>query len=436
MSSIWANETALPAFEPLNGDCSTDVLVIGGGMAGLLCGMMLQRSGVDCIVVEANRICGGVTKDTTAKITAQHSLIYHTIVQDQGWKHAEQYLRANQKALDEFHRLCQKIDCAFEQKDSYVYALNSKEELQKEQGVLERLGCPVEWRAQIDLPFETAGALCMPRQAQFHPLAFIKGLLPELHIYENTRIQRLEGCTAVSNQGTIQAKRVVFCTHFPFINRHGSYFMKMYQHRSYVLALTGAKLPQGMYVDKQTDGLSFRTAGQLLLIGGGDHRTGSQGGGWQELRQVAHRYYPGSQEVAHWAAQDCMTLDGVPYIGHYSKSTPDWYVATGFNKWGMTTSMAAAMLIRDMITGKDAAWGQVFDPSRPMKGLPLTTNLLTATGHLLTPSLRRCPHMGCVLKWNRAEHSWDCPCHGSRFEPNGALMDNPANRDWNGAPEE
>ena len=462
MSSIWANETKLPAFAPLKGDHSTQVLVIGGGIAGLLCGLMLQRSGVDCTIAEANQICGGVTKDTTAKLTAQHSLIYHTIVRDQGWKQAEQYLRANQRALDEFQRLCQGIDCGFERKDSYVYTLNNKEALQTEQGVLERL------EEQIDLPFDTAGALCMPDQAQFHPLVFLKGILPELHIYENTRIQRLEGCTAVASQGRIRAKQVVFCTHFPFVNRHGSYFMKMYQHRSYVLALTGAKLPQGMYVDEQPDGLSFRTAGELLLIGGGDHRTGGQGGGWQELRRVARRYYPGSQEAAHWAAQDCMTLDGVPYIGRYSKGTPNWYVATGFQKWGMTSSMAAAMLISARITGREDPDGAVFSPRRfklPAAGANLledgkqtvkglSRQLFTSgraelealpsghggvveldgekvgayrdeTGELFLVSTR-CPHLGCQLEWNPDEKSWECPCHGSRFDHRGRLLEGPA----------
>ncbi|MBQ7792243.1 MAG: FAD-dependent oxidoreductase, partial [Clostridia bacterium] len=217
--------------------------------------------------------------------------------------------------------------------------------------------------------------------------------------------------------------------HFPFINKHGGYFLKMYQHRSYVLALKNEKILKDMYVDEKQEGLSFRSYGDLLLLGGGSHRTGGKGGNWEELQRFAKKYYPNAREVGRWATQDCMTLDGIPYIGKYSKTTSDLYVATGFNKWGMTSSMASAMILADMVCGRKREYEEVFAPSRTMVHPQLAINLLESAKVLITPTTPRCPHMGCALKYNKQEHSWDCPCHGSRFEENGKLITNPATGD-------
>jgi len=436
VKSIWREGRELPRFPTLEGNHAADVLVIGGGMAGLLCALLLRRAGVDCLLVEGRRVCGGVTGNTTAKLTIQHGLIYHKIWSSQGERRAADYLRANRKAMEMFETLCQGLDCSFERQDSIVYTRREPEVLRREQAALRQLGVETRWVDVPEIPVRTAGGLCVPDQAMFDPLAFVEGIMPGLDVREGTVVRRVKGCVAETDFGTVRANKIVFCTHFPFVNRKGNYFMKMYQHRSYVLALEGAKLPGGMYVDEDRAGLSFRRAGDLLLLGGGGHRTGTPGGGWEHLRRLAAQWYPDSREVARWAAQDCVTLDGAPYIGRYSPSQPDWYVATGFDKWGMTSSMAAAMAVRDWILGREVSWSGVFDPARPMKLGALAGNLLTSAGHLLTPRLRRCPHMGCALTWNREEHSWDCPCHGSRFEEDGRWLDNPTTRDFNGAPEE
>ena len=432
--SLWHMETDLPHFPSLEGDRNTDVLIIGGGLAGLLCAFQLRRSGVECLVVEAERVCSGVTGNTTAKITAQHGLIYDKLTKWMGREGAAGYLRANQRALEEYRTLCQNIDCGFTESSAFVYTLDAPQKLRREQQALEAIGCPTLWHENTELPFPVAGALEMPGQAHFRPLRFVRSILPELQIRENTPVRRVKDTVAETDRGVIRAKKVVFCTHFPFIDRRGCYFMKMYQDRSYVLALEGARPTRGMYVDESGSGFSFRRAGNLLLFGGGSHRTGKQGGGWEELRRAARRFWPQCREAACWATQDCMTLDGAPYIGAYSPAEPNWYVATGFNKWGMTSSMAAALLLRDLLVKGAADWGRVFDPARRMKPLPLAANILSSTAGLLTPSLRRCPHLGCALKWNSREHTWDCPCHGSRFTADGNLLDSPAARDWSGAP--
>lgn len=431
--SLWQMETDLPRFPVQERDRNTDVLIIGGGLAGLLCAYQLKQAGVECLVAEADRICGGVTGNTTAKLTVQHGLIYDKLTNWMGREGAAEYFRANKRALEEYRRLCKDIDCGFEEVSAYVYALDAPQKLCREQEALKAIGCQTFWHESTELPFPAA-ALEMPNQAHFQPLQFVWGILPGLDIVENTPVRRVDDTVAYTDRGVIRAKRVVFCTHFPFIDRRGCYFMKMYQDRSYVLALEGAQPVRGMYIDQSGRGLSFRRAGELLLLGGGSHRTGKKGGGWEELRRAARRYWPQSREAAHWATQDCMTLDGAPYIGLYSPAEPNWYVATGFNKWGMTGAMAASLLLRDLLEKGTADWGRVFDPARAMKPLPLAANIVSSTVGLLTPSLRRCPHLGCALKWNSSEHTWDCPCHGSRFDGDGRLLNTPAAKNWKSPP--
>ena len=184
-----------------------------------------------------------------------------------------------------------------------------------------------------------------------------------------------------------------------------------------------------MYVDEADKGMSFRTYENMLLIGGGGHRTGKKGGSFNELYDFAKRYFSGAELKYSWAAQDCMSLDRIPYIGNYSKRTPNLYVASGFNKWGITSSAAAAAILTDMVLGRKNEYAEVFNPSRSILKPQLLINGGETTVNLLTPTTKRCPHLGCALKWNGAEHTWDCPCHGSRFEEDGALIDNPATGD-------
>lgn len=396
-------------------------------MAGLLCAYFLKEKGVDYILAEGDRICSGVTKNTTAKLTGQHGLMYHKLLRGAGIGKAKLYLEANQRALQRYADLCRNMDCDFERRDSYVYSLDDRKKLEQEADALERLGFCAELTVTEELPFSTAGAVCLRNQAQFHPLKFVSNIAQGLNIYENTFVRELAPHRALTDQGEITFQKIIFATHFPVDNKHGLYFLKMYQHRSYVLALVGAGSMDGMYVDESGHGMSFRGFQDRLLLGGGSHRTGKQGGSWQELRSFAKTYYPGASEKYFWAAQDCMTLDGVPYIGQYSKNMPGCYVATGFNKWGMTSSMVAAMLLTDMVLERENPYAEVFSPSRGMLKPQLLVNGLEAVTNLLSFSARRCPHLGCALKWNEAEHSWDCPCHGSRFDEAGRVLDNPAN---------
>ena len=431
MNSIWSDSVEFPSFKQLKKDIKTDVLIIGGGITGILCAHMLEQAGVDYVLVEADKLCNGITKNTTAKISIQHGLIYHKLVKRFGLEKTRMYLDANVAALQEYRKLCQNIDCHFETKDNLVYSLNSPAKLEKELHALNQLGYTADYVGKLPLPLSNAGAVRFENQAQFHPLKFLAEISKELSIYEHTKVRELMPNTAMTEYGRITAQNIIVTTHFPFLNKHGSYFLKMYQHRSYVIAYENAADVKGMYVDENDKGFSFRNYDNLLLIGGGDHRTGKHGGNWKEISEFATAHYPDAQARYYWATQDCMTLDEVPYIGAYSKKTENLYVATGFNKWGMTSAMTAAMLLRDMITKKVCPYAPVFSPSRTMLRTQLFMNAFEATTNLLTPTTKRCPHLGCALKWNPQERSWDCPCHGSRFTEHGELIDNPATGDLN-----
>ncbi len=419
----------MPEFPALESDTKTDVLIIGGGMAGLLTAYALTRAGADVLLIERDELCGDVTGNTTAKLTAQHGLIYHRIAKQFSWTEARMYWEIQTAAMEKFRQLSARFPCDLETKDAWLYARRPLPEMEREMETLHTLKIPAVYEQQVPLPFETVGAIRFPMQAQFHPLKFAAGIARELNIRTHTAALGFEGRTVRTNRGTIRAEQIVITTHFPMLNKHGAYFMKLYQDRSYVLALENVKGPEGMYRDAEPGGLSLRNWGNLLLLGGGGHRTGQPTDGWRGLEQAAAKYYPLSKVRHRWAAQDCMTLDGVPYIGQYGKHTPGLYVATGFNKWGMTSAMTAAAVLSDQLMGRENEYAELFSPSRTMLRPQLLRNAAEAVKSLCTWRKPRCPHMGCALKWNPQEHSWDCPCHGSRFAEDGRLLDNPANGD-------
>ena len=431
MGNIWENGINVPKFDKLYGEIATDVLIIGGGIAGILCAKILTDAGVDCVVAEGNRIAMGITKNTTAKITSQHGLIYDRIIKNYGYEKAQMYLEANNTALKEYEKMCTNIDCNFQKRDSFIYSLKSTKAIEDEVKAVTKLGFNAEFTTITELPFRVLGAIKFPEQACFNPLKFIAAISKELKIYENTFIQSINGGNAISDSGKIKAKKIIVTTHFPFINKHGSYFLKLYQHRSYVATYEGTEKINAMYVDEDITGMSFRMHENMLLIGGGGHRTGKKGGAWRPIENIVENYYKNAKLKHKWATQDCMSLDGIPYIGNYSGKTPNLYVATGFNKWGITSSMVAAQILSDMVQGKNNDYAQVFSPQRSMLKPQLLVNGLETTKNLLVPTVKRCPHLGCALKWNASERSWDCPCHGSRFEEDGKLIDNPATGDAN-----
>lgn len=429
MESLWKATCRMPEFPTFEGEKSTDVLIIGGGITGILTAYFLHQKGVDYILVEKGRLCSSTTENTTAKITVQHGLIYNKLIKNFGTEMTAEYLKANQTAFNEYEELFKTIKCDNEVKDNYVYSLNDRQKLENEIKALDKIGYYTDICENTELPFATVGAVRFNNQMQFHPLKFLSQLCEGLNIYENTFVDDVKDNTAETPRGNIHAKAIVFATHFPFKDNHGGYPLKLYQHRSYVIAVENGKDIDGMYVDENHKGMSFRNYKDLLLIGGGGHRTGKQGGCWKELRDFASHNFPESKETYHWAAQDCMSLDDCYYIGRYSKSKTNWYTATGFNKWGMTGAMLSAMMLSDMVCGVQNEFESVFTPSRSILRPQLFINGFETVTNLLSITPKRCSHLGCALKWNEAEHSWDCACHGSRFNEKGEVLNNPANKE-------
>lgn len=451
MTSIWKRHTHLPERAALPKDKKVQTVVIGGGMAGILIAYLLQRRGREVIIVEAKRVASGQTGNTTAKITSQHGLIYDKLIRKIGKERAREYANANEDAIQMYAKIIEeeKIDCDFERLPAYLHTMHRSglSLLRKEAKAAKELGLPARLLEGIhigELPFYVEGALCFERQAQFHPLKFLGQLAQKLEVYENTKVLAVRGHKVLTNNGIIVAENIVFASHYPITNVPGFYFLRQHQERSYVVALEKQKKLTGMYYGIDEDGLSFRSDGETLLVGGGAHRTGKvskyahpcEKQGYGFLRGKVQNFYPKAIECAAWAAQDCMPHDGVPFIGRYSLFRPYWYVATGFQKWGMTSSMVAAVTISRLICGGPDPYGKVFSPQRCYVRAGYR-NFLTDIGENVRGLCKgffggkrhRCTHMGCKLEWNEEEQSYDCPCHGSRYGENGEIMDNPARKD-------
>ena len=429
MKSIWQMTSEFKERDALSGKIHCDVAVVGGGIAGLLAAYFLKLSGADCVVLEKERICNHTTANTTAKITLGHGLIYSKLSEKFGTHTAEGYYLANRAACEKYREMCKEIDCDYEVRDNVVFSTTDRKKLEKEVSILSKFDTRVGFVENLPLPIETVGGVRIREEAQFNPLKFLSEISKELRIYENTKVLNVKSGEVVCENGSVRADRVIIATHFPFIDRRGLYFLKMYQHRSYVLALKGANIPEAMYVDESGYGLSFRGYGDTLLFGGAGHRTGKGYGGFDTLSALSRELYPKSEEVTRFATQDCITLDGIPYIGKYSKSSHGLYVATGFNKWGMSGAMVAATILSDEMLGRKNEYSEIFSPSRTMLKPQLFMNAFESAKNLLTPTAPRCSHLGCALKWNKSERTWDCPCHGSRFSEDGKNLDSPANRD-------
>jgi len=495
--SYWIDtaKDMLHDYPALSEDTKADVIIIGGGIAGITSAYLLGKEGLSVTVLEADRIARGTTGHTTAKITSQHNLIYHKLIKQMGVEMAQQYATANETAIREIKTLTEslKINCDFVSQPSFLFTESDDyvQELYDEMNAALNLGIQADYADTIPFPFAIKGVVRFDNQAQFHPLKYTLSLAKSFtdsggKIYENTRAMEVnyeEGFSIITKQGKrVTADRLIIASHYPFYNKHGMYFTRIYQERSYVAAIKAAQpYPGGMYLNVEQPTRSLRSQktenGDLILVGGAKHKAGQCENTWEkyeELLDFANAYFTITDLPYRWSAQDCMTLDSLPYVGNYTADTPNLYIATGFGKWGMTNSMASGMLLRDLIVKGDSPWKDVYSPSRETKAasaINFVTENFNVAKKLIGGKLESlakeedidlpngegkvvelygkragayrndegilyivnttCTHMGCELNWNSAERTWDCPCHGSRFSHEGKIIEGPAVNELN-----
>lgn len=379
-NSIWSidSKVQIPQYEKLRQIKKADVTIVGGGLCGVLCAYFLKDTGVKCILLEENRIGEGGVSNAMAQVTSQHGIIYSRLAENWGREAAQMYLQANQTALVKYKELAKHIACDFEEKSSYVYSKTDRKQIEKEILTANMIGMKAKFAETSELPFETAGAVCFPNQAQLNPKKLIAGLMKEIdeckdiQIYEGMRVDEWMNGTTWSEIHATIPRNIICASHFPFYNKAGQYNSKLYKESAYIIALEGAGQLEGMYADEEKTGFQLRSYGNTLLMAGGIHRTDRKGHNLNQLKRAAEQYYPAAIEKAHWEVQDYRSVDGIPYIGAYSEKTPNFYVATGFNGWGMTLAMSSALLLTDIILhgekgqGETKAypWGKVFYPER------------------------------------------------------------------------
>lgn len=486
----WLASTPKTDYPSLQKDIKVDVAIVGGGITGILCAYFLGNEGVKAAVFEADHILQGTTGHTTAKITSQHGLIYGKIISQMGEELAKQYAEANESSIRMFEKIAKEnnIQCDFVSQQAYVYTLQDQylDQIKNEVKIADSLGIKATYLDNIPLPFSVKAAVCFEDQAQFHPRKFLLPLAEIFirkgnQIFEQTRIVDIEDESTYvlrTDQGQkITAEKVIIASHYPFYNKSGLYFTKIYPERSYVIALKAKEeYSGGIYITAEEPGRSFRSQvsdeGQLIFVGGEHHKTG-QGETtlrhYEALIDFASEIYTIKDIPYRWSTQDCMTLDNLPYVGHFTSDTPNLYVATGYGKWGMTNSMASARILRDLIIDGNSPWQDVYNPSRQtitasaknfvvenlnvadqliegkISPLPKNVDIQPGKGKIIEANGQRagayrdeqgklhvvdttCTHMGCELNWNPAEKSWDCPCHGSRFTYKGDVIEGPALR--------
>ncbi|WP_174734705.1 FAD-dependent oxidoreductase [Mesobacillus harenae] len=485
---LW-RETDLPSFPKLKQDLDVDVAIVGGGISGLTTAYLLTMEGVKVAVIEAGQILNGTTGHTTAKITAQHGLIYDEFIQNFGEETARLYYEANNRAIDFIRNTVadKSIDCDLSKEDAYIFtnASNKMDSLINEFKAYEKLGINSDYLSEIPIPVKSQAAIVMRDQAQFHPLKYLKSLVQSITdnggaIYEHTTAVNIEEGTnpkVITRDGhKVTSRHLVVASHWPFYDMEGFFFARMYPKRSYLIAVkTDKEYPGGMYInaEKPTRSLRYATYNgeKVVLFGGENHKTGVDDDtmeNYESLAQFASETFGVQNILYRWSAQDPKTMDKIPYVGPMSDDHPNIYVMTAYRKWGMTNGTNAALLIRDYILERETPYKDVFKPQRfhanpdikkfisinqdvakhfikgklehpnrqpedlnKNEGAVVTVNGKRAgaykddTGEVFVVDTT-CTHMGCELHWNNGETTWDCPCHGSRFSYKGEVIEGPA----------
>ncbi len=457
--SIWQKDRENRRdFRSLEHNLEVDVCVIGGGITGISTAYYLAQEGKKVVVLEKDKICSKTSGGTTGKITSQHHLFYRYLIDSQNKEFAKKYLKANEEAIQNIENIIktEKIDCDFERKSAFVFTkdLGKLQGIKDEVEAAKSLGMKAKFTNEIEVLGKVEGGVEFPNQAQFNPVKYVTGLAECVlkkggEVFENTKVvqcEKVDDFFAImaevnGNLRKVVAKYVVVTTRYPIFNVPGFHFLKMYQELEYGIAIKTEIGLNGMYVSSEVPTISFRdyeeNGQKYILIVGNGHKTGekTENNGFERLENFAKTYFPESEIMYRWNAEDCIGLDKIPYIGEYSQIRDNMYVATGFKKWGMTSSNVAANLITDKILGRKNSYEEILDSTRiqPIKNHEEMKNMLKEVGEsVIMPRLKGekgkkyCAHLGCELTWNEVTKTWDCPCHGSRYEQDGKLIEGPS----------
>jgi glycine/D-amino acid oxidase-like deaminating enzyme/nitrite reductase/ring-hydroxylating ferredoxin subunit len=490
--SYWMTDPRGPSYAPLTGEAEADVAVVGGGIAGLCTAWELTRQGQRVVLLEAGRIIAGVTGHTTAKVSALHTTIYAHLAKSAGEEVARLYAESQQDAIEHAERTAAElgIDCAWERRPAYTYATSGERlgQVRAEADAAARAGLPASFVTETGLPFPVAGAVRVEDQGQFHPRRYLLGLVDAIIerggiIHEQTRVRRLvegEPCRLTAdNGGTVRARAVVVATHYPVFDR-ALLFTRLTPHRELVIAapLPAGQDPRGMYITPEENTRSVRTTpytgGRRLLIVTGESFTPGDGDvvpRYERLVAWAREHFDIDDVAYRWAAQDNHTTDRLPFTGLLHAGARHVYVTAGYGGWGMTNAIMSARLLADLIGGQDSPWAGLYDPRRlnvRREAVPLLKAQAHVTRHFVGDRVRHplggsaqdvrpgagavvrvggehravyrdesgdlhalsatCTHLGCLVAFNDAERTWECPCHGSRFAIDGSILQGPANR--------
>lgn len=492
--TFWRASIPLRSFPKLNESIKTDIGIVGGGITGITAAYLLTKQGMKVTLIDAGELLNGVTGHTTAKITAQHDVIYDELIQHFGKEKASLYYQACTDAKQLIENLIQThhIDCDYQQEESYVFTNSDSflSQLETEKKAYDQLDIPGEFTNSMPLNIPVKSALKMENQAQFHPLKYLKALVNEavkngLEIYEQTTATDVEynkhPTIVTRDEHRITCRYVIQASHYPFYDGQGFYPTRMYPERSYIVAVKTPEIfPGGIYINAESPTRSIRSANMngedLWLIAGENHKTG-QGTStikhYEALQQFAEKQFGISEFVYRWSAQDLTTMDKLPYIGPVTKNEENVYVATGYRKWGMTNGTIAAKIISDRILDEDNPYAELYVPSRfqadpavrkftsmnadvakhMVRGKleytndnvkDLSTDDVTVTrvngkrtgvykdqDNQLYAVDTTCKHLGCEVNWNSGDRTWDCPCHGSRYAYTGEVIEGPAKEPLN-----
>lgn len=490
LPAFWtatASEAA-PSYPRLSANLEVDVAIVGGGIVGLTAAELLKRTSRSVAVLEARRVGQQVTGRSTAKVTSQHGLIYDRLIRDFGEEEARIYGEANEQAIRRIEQLTieLRIACDFARAPAYVYAAKPEElpQIEREVEAARWLGLPAAYVDQLPLPFTIAGGIRFDDQAQFQPYDYTVGLARSVAsggmIFEQTRVTAVEDgdpCVVRTESGpTVTARDVIVATHLP-IGKIGLFFAKAFPYAHPVVAarIDASRIVDGMFISAGSPSRSVRFARhaeQTYLVAAGDSykpgHSDEQEQAFADLDRFLLEAFGLAASDYRWTNEDFNAMDGVPFIGR-SPGSGHEFVATGFNAWGLTGGTAAAMLLTDLISGRENPWAELFNAGRakPIAGGPsfLKENVHSARQLVSERLLKRrpdaagtigpgegaiidlggeqvavhrdtegglhavsaiCTHMGCVVGWNGVDRTWDCSCHGSRFGLDGSVIHGPA----------